>query len=199
MTNKISKKLIILAVASSVSFAMPAQSESNAVVKNTFGNVIKNTFGNCVQTKWMVDNNECATKTVKPAMKQKVEVKMPEMKKYDPQEYSRSYMVFFDFNRSIVSSGAKDIISSLASSAKQKGAKVFELTGHADRVGSDAYNLALSKKRSDSVKNELMKMGFSSAHIATYAKGESAPLVPTADGIQEPQNRRVEILFKYDE
>jgi outer membrane protein OmpA-like peptidoglycan-associated protein len=70
------------------------------------------------------------------------------------------------------------------------------LTGHADRAGPSDYNFGLSRRRADAVKAELVRLGVSSAEITTEAKGESEPLVPTADGVPEAQNRRVEILMR---
>jgi len=76
-------------------------------------------------------------------------------------------------------------------------AKVTELevTGHTDTVGSDAYNMRLSKRRAESVAAELEKAGIPSSEIAIFAKGKRDLLVPTADGVKEPQNRRVQIVY----
>ena len=71
----------------------------------------------------------------------------------------------------------------------------INLTGHADRAGSDAYNVRLSQRRAEAVKAELVRLGFNANDISVVAKGEADPLVPTADGVREPKNRRVEILF----
>ena len=60
---------------------------------------------------------------------------------------------------------------------------------------SDDYNIKLSKRRAESVKAELSRLGVSGSRVTTQAKGESTPLVSTADGIREPQNRRVEIVY----
>ena len=70
------------------------------------------------------------------------------------------------------------------------------LTGHADRSGADAYNMALSLRRGAATKDELVRNGVPANAIVIIGKGESAPLVPTADGVREPQNRRVEIVLQ---
>jgi OOP family OmpA-OmpF porin len=70
-----------------------------------------------------------------------------------------------------------------------------ELTGHTDTVGSDTYNMRLSKRRAGSVAAELEKNGIPADEIAIFAKGKRDPLVPTADSMKEPQNRRVEIVY----
>ena len=70
------------------------------------------------------------------------------------------------------------------------------VTGHADKSGSDAYNMALSLRRANNVKDELVRDGVPAASIVVVGRGESQPLVPTADGVREPQNRRVEIVLQ---
>jgi outer membrane protein OmpA-like peptidoglycan-associated protein len=69
------------------------------------------------------------------------------------------------------------------------------VTGHTDTVGSDAYNMRLSLRRAESVAAELEKQGIKSSEIDIIAKGKKDLLVPTADGVREPQNRRVTILY----
>ena len=69
----------------------------------------------------------------------------------------------------------------------------FEITGHTDRTGSAAYNKKLSKIRANSVKKELVNFGVEDKDIQIDWKGESEPLIDTADQIKEPQNRRAEI------
>jgi len=71
----------------------------------------------------------------------------------------------------------------------------IELTGHADRSGAPAYNQTLSEKRGAAVRNALVHLGIPAADITVIGKGEASPLVPTADGVREPQNRRVEIVL----
>jgi len=69
------------------------------------------------------------------------------------------------------------------------------LAGHADRSGSDEYNIALSQRRANNVGRYLEGRGVAAGSISTEAFGESRPLVDTADGVREPQNRRVEITM----
>ena len=69
------------------------------------------------------------------------------------------------------------------------------LAGHADRSGSDEYNVGLSQRRANNVRAYLAGRSVPDAAITSEAFGESRPLVDTADGVREPQNRRVEISF----
>ena len=107
-----------------------------------------------------------------------------------------SYMVFFDFNKYNLTSEAMHIVDNAAMAAKgNSGVTQIDVTGHTDTVGSDAYNMKLSRRRADSVKAELVKQGVPASEIAVFAKGKRDLLVPTGDGVREPQNRRVEIVF----
>lgn len=110
-------------------------------------------------------------------------------------ELARSYLVFFDWNSSAVTSEAAGIISEAAKAAQQLAVTRLELTGHADRSGSTTYNQTLSEKRGAAVKNALVQLGVPADQITVVGKGEASPLVPTADGVREPQNRRVEIVL----
>ncbi len=104
------------------------------------------------------------------------------------------YLVFFDFDKSTLTAAGKQVVANAAAAAKKGGAARIVCTGYTDRAGSDAYNQKLSERRAASVKAELIHLGVPSAQIATLGKGEQNPLVPTADGVREPQNRRVEIM-----
>jgi len=105
-----------------------------------------------------------------------------------------SFMVFFDWDRSNLSAQAQSTIAQAATAFKQTGAARVTATGHADRSGPENYNMALSLRRANAVKDELVRDGVPVGAIQVIGKGESQPLVPTADGVREPQNRRVEIV-----
>ncbi|MDB5396375.1 MAG: OmpA family protein, partial [Rhodospirillales bacterium] len=72
----------------------------------------------------------------------------------------------------------------------------LEVTGDTDTVGSDAYNMRLSRRRGESVAAQLEKDGIPASEIEIIAKAKRDLLVPTADGVKEPQNRRVQIVYE---
>jgi iron complex outermembrane receptor protein len=106
-----------------------------------------------------------------------------------------SYLVFFDFNKSDLTSQAVSIVDQAAANAETTKVTQLTVTGHTDTVGSDAYNMRLSRRRAESVAAELEKKGIPSSEIEIVAKGKRDLLVPTADGVKEPQNRRVQIVY----
>jgi outer membrane protein OmpA-like peptidoglycan-associated protein len=108
----------------------------------------------------------------------------------------KSYLVFFDFNKSDLTPQAVTIVNQAAANAAPMKVTKLEVTGHTDTVGSDAYNMRLSRRRAESVAALLEKDGIPSSEIEIIAKGKRDLLVPTADGVKEPQNRRVQIVYE---
>jgi OOP family OmpA-OmpF porin len=103
------------------------------------------------------------------------------------------FLVFFDFDQSTLTANGKQVVANAAAAFKKTGAARIVATGYTDRAGTPAYNQRLSERRAAAVKAELTRLGIPATQIATIGKGEENPLVPTADGVREPQNRRVEI------
>jgi len=114
----------------------------------------------------------------------------------EPPALPRNFLVFFDWDKADITPEAAAILKDAADYAKANGAARIMATGHADRSGSDAYNMALSMRRAEAVKRQLIANGVGESDIGLDAKGEAEPLVPTEDGVREPQNRRVEIVLK---
>ena len=112
-----------------------------------------------------------------------------------PAAAAKTFLVFFDWNKADLTDRAKQIIGEAASSRGQ-GVTRLEVNGYTDRSGSDQYNQGLSVRRANAVAAELVRRGVPRNEIVTRGFGEANPLVPTADGVREPQNRRVEIILK---
>ena len=106
-----------------------------------------------------------------------------------------SFMVFFDWDRSNLSAQALNTIKQAAAAFKAKGNARITATGHTDTSGPEAYNMALSLRRANAVKDALVRDGVPATAIAVIGRGEQGLLVQTGDGVREPQNRRVEIVI----
>jgi outer membrane protein OmpA-like peptidoglycan-associated protein len=109
---------------------------------------------------------------------------------------SPSFMVFFDWDRSNLSAQALQTIKQAAAAFKAKGNARITATGHTDTSGPENYNMALSLRRANAVKDALVREGVPATAIAVVGRGEQGLLVPTPDGVREPQNRRVEIVIQ---
>ena len=107
-----------------------------------------------------------------------------------------SFMVFFDWDRSNLSQQALNTIKQAADAFRQKGNARITATGHTDTSGPEAYNMALSLRRANAVKDALVREGVPAQAISVVGRGEQGLLVQTGDGVREPQNRRVEIVIQ---
>jgi hypothetical protein len=112
-----------------------------------------------------------------------------------PSAAPPSFMVFFDWDRSNLSAQATNTIQQAAAAYKTRGGARITATGHTDTSGPENYNMALSLRRANSVKEGLVKAGVPATAITTVGRGEAGLLVQTGDGVREPQNRRVEIVI----
>ncbi len=109
---------------------------------------------------------------------------------------ARTYLVFFDWDKANLSDRARQIIAEAAQNSTRVQVTQIQVAGHADRTGTAAYNMVLSRRRADNVAAELVRLGVPKNIIMIQAFGDTKPLVPTAAGVREPQNRRVEIVLK---
>jgi outer membrane protein OmpA-like peptidoglycan-associated protein len=112
-----------------------------------------------------------------------------------PAQVQKNFIVFFDFDKALITPEATAIIQQAAAAVRANSATRIDLTGHTDLAGSEKYNLALSVKRGEAVKARLVQLGIPADQIVVVGKGKSTPLVKTPDGVREPQNRRVEIVL----
>jgi phospholipid transport system substrate-binding protein len=102
-------------------------------------------------------------------------------------------VVFFDWDKSSLSPQAMATISEAAASYRASGGTRITTVGNTDASGSTDYNMALSIRRADAVRSALIQNGVPAAAIETAGRGQANPLVATADGVREQQNRRVEL------
>jgi hypothetical protein len=103
------------------------------------------------------------------------------------------HLVFFELDQATLTPNGAQVVAGAAQEFQQTGAARLSLAGHADRSGSEAHNQQLSERRAKAVRRELVRLGVPDGVISTVALGETSPLVPTADGVREARNRRVEI------
>ncbi len=113
-----------------------------------------------------------------------------------PQQPGRTYLVFFDWDRADLTDRARQIIAEAAQATTRVQTTRIEVSGHTDKSGTPRYNAGLSVRRAQNVAAELVRLGVPRQAITVQGFGESRPLVQTADGVREPQNRRVEIVLR---
>jgi outer membrane protein OmpA-like peptidoglycan-associated protein len=109
---------------------------------------------------------------------------------------ARTYLVFFDWDKATLSDRARQIVGEAAQNSTHVTYTRIEVNGYTDLSGTAQYNQGLSVRRAEAVAAELVRDGVPKTAINIRGFGESNPLVPTAQGVREPQNRRVEIIIR---
>ena len=120
---------------------------------------------------------------------------MAEIERSLVSDIDNVYLVFFAWDQADISPVARTVLEQVLADWRRGEPSRLVLAGHADRSGSDAYNLGLSERRARAVAQALSQMGIPQGEMALEWFGETRPRVPTEDGVREPENRRVEIVF----
>jgi outer membrane protein OmpA-like peptidoglycan-associated protein len=112
---------------------------------------------------------------------------------------AQDFVVFFDWDKHTLSPAAMQTVQLAIDRARPcLGDKTrIEIIGHSDSAGSAASNLALSQRMASSVAAALTAGGIAPTSVTATGVGETDPLVQTADGVREPQNRRVTISMTF--
>lgn len=168
---KLSALVAALLVSASAFAAKPGYTVDQAT-----DNVTRNNYGECWKTNYFDKASEglveCGDKeAAKPAPV--VEAAKPAMVAVK-EKVTLSAKVLFDFNKTTLRADAKNELDPLANRLKgDANLKSVEVDGHTDYLGSDKYNLALSQKRADAVKNYFVAAGVPAEKVTAVGKGKS--------------------------
>ena len=115
---------------------------------------------------------------------------------YGPQ----AYLVFFDSDKSELTLRARQVIANSVATARrllgEGAAQRVVISGHTDAGTPVAERTRQSQLRANTVLEELVALGVPRGRISVEWFGADRPLVPATDGVEEPQNRRVEIVIR---
>lgn len=103
--------------------------------------------------------------------------------------------LLFDFDSDQLRAESKKNLDNLAKSLSDFGDSKLLLVGHTDDVGTDSYNLDLSRRRAAAVADYLISRGVPAARIATSGRGETEPIAPNDSDADRQKNRRVEVAI----
>ena len=103
-------------------------------------------------------------------------------------------LIFFDWGKSELSGDAKASLDKVAGLYRATP-RPMTVDGHSDKSGASASNLAASRRRAGIARDYLAGLGVPRNAMTVRAYGESWPIIATADGVREVQNRRVEIRW----
>lgn len=104
-----------------------------------------------------------------------------------------SYLLYFEAGGNVLTQESQAAMATIRKEIAERAASEVLVIGHTDRVGNAEGNDKLSLKRAQGIANLLVESGVAAEKIEAVGRGERDPLVPTADDVDEPKNRRVEI------
>ncbi len=107
-----------------------------------------------------------------------------------------SYVLYFEAGGNVLTAASQAALVDIRRKIAEQAASEVRIIGHTDRVGSVEGNDALSLKRAESLRDLLVESGVAADKLEAVGRGERDPLVPTADEVDEPKNRRVEIVVR---
>lgn len=107
----------------------------------------------------------------------------------------QSFILYFATGTDLTPESQRTL-EQIKSALAGRPAPELAVIGHSDRVGTLESNDALSLKRATAVRDMLTAAGLRAAVMEVAGRGEREPLVPTADEVAEPRNRRVEINIR---
>jgi OOP family OmpA-OmpF porin len=184
--NKPSKIALALAIAAfSASGAVSAQTVDNWT--NPYGQVWMNgTHELCWRDNFWTPATGIAGCDGVPVAKK--EVKAPTATKV-----VLNADTFFDFDKSTIKPEGRKVLDQVAQKADSINLETVIATGYTDSIGTEAYNMKLSQRRANAVKNYLISKGVDADHIYAEGKGESNPIASNKTRDGRAHNRRVEI------
>ena len=105
------------------------------------------------------------------------------------------FLLYFEKETTLTSDSLK-LLPDIIAAIREQNSVYISVVGHTDTLGSKDYNMMLSSSRALAVKDLLVRQGVASDTIWTTSHGKENPLIPTADNVYEPRNRRVEVVVR---
>jgi OOP family OmpA-OmpF porin len=116
--------------------------------------------------------------------------------KLEPEVSPLRYVIFFDFDSADLDEKAKAVIFEAEEAARRLDGSRISVSGYTDTVGAADYNEVLSELRADAVAKLMESQGYPASRVSTEWFGQTNLAVPTADGVNEPGNRRAVIYVQ---
>lgn len=106
------------------------------------------------------------------------------------------FTLYFVEGKDEFTAESKQVVDEVFAEIARRPVSDVVVIGHTDAVGSDAVNDPLSVSRAEVVRKALLARGIPAERVVASGRGKREPAVPTADGVAEPRNRRVEIVVR---
>lgn len=174
-------------------------SGNHAYVVDAGGTLVRDGSEKCIRTGSWGDSVhflvECGDAVEQPAAEPAPAAKPPKGPQPPAIRATLQTDAYFDFDKAILKpEGQAKLDEFVVKMNEYTQVDVLLVTGHTDRIGTEAYNMRLSQRRADAVKSYLVSKGVASHRIETDAKGESQPVVECAH-VKGKENRHNKALI----
>ena len=109
---------------------------------------------------------------------------------------AEKFILYFTTNTTDLVPESRAAIATIIAAIKRRGAISISVSGHTDSVGSSQLNDKLAHNRAQAISAMLIQQGVDAESMTVSSHGKGNQLVPTADGVAEPLNRRVEVIVR---
>ena len=185
--------LSLVACSTAKTFVVLLPEENNAASAVTIGEGAGASVLNAPMTSATVDSTGNVNRAV--VSQEEVQKTFGEALAAQPPK-SMSFTLYFDTASTEVTRDSQATLAALFAEVARRQVVEVQVTGHTDRVGTDASNDRLSLERAQAVKEMLIQRGLKATFIRAVGRGEREPLVPTPDEQPEARNRRVEVIVR---
>jgi outer membrane protein OmpA-like peptidoglycan-associated protein len=106
------------------------------------------------------------------------------------------FILYFRTDSTDLRSDSVEVLPNIIAAIRERGSERISVVGHTDTSGGKEYNLKLSTRRAQAVRNRLVEMGIADTLIEVTSHGEENPLIKTGDNVRNAKNRRVEVVVR---
>jgi len=109
---------------------------------------------------------------------------------------AEKFILYFHSNTTDLVPESRSTLSTILNAIKRRAAICISISGHTDSTGSIQLNDELAHDRAQAISDLLIQQGVDRMRLTVSSHGKGNQLVPTADGVAEPRNRRVEVIVR---
>lgn len=109
---------------------------------------------------------------------------------------AEQFELFYDAGGTVLTLASQQALQTVLAVAQTRSGSDIVVIGYTDTVGTAQLNDELSLRRAVQVRQLLIQQGFPAEHIEAAGRGMRELAIPTADGVDEPRNRRVKVMVR---
>ncbi len=113
-----------------------------------------------------------------------------------PARVPNFFLLYLTFDSDTLTVAGETVVAAALMASRKIRTADFAVTGHAGRVGSDEYNMELSLRRANAVRETLVARGINPARISVAGQVEVELTVATSEDVSEPADRRVDMVVR---